>query len=501
MTAPRRWLAPTLGLIVLGLAVAAEARPGGGQSYSGGSSSHSSGGSSYSGGSRSSGSSWSSSSSSSGGGGGGGSLIGLLLAVVIGIPLKLAEQMKSNDNNFDSSYAPPPQPPPPRPSPQALFDAIRERDPEFSAVLFEDFVFALYARVHAARGDAAAMAALAPYVSEGSRAALLHREPAGAKIHGVVVGRMQVERVRLDDRIAVDLRFESNLTADLPHGPQGFYIQETWTLERGAQVRSKPPEAVQNFQCPACGAPYQRTDQGACGHCGQQVEDGRFDWTVTFVRQQGIEPRPPALTGDVQEVGTGYPTVFSRDIVQQHAHLVREDPGASAPHIERRLHDIYGVLNDAWTARDLRPIRPHVSDALYNYLAYWIDAYRNQGLTNVLKDMEISRMQIVKLVRDKHFDAVTVRFWAAGLDYTTDLQGRRVSGSSTSKRAYSEYWTLIRGARVRGAPRDPATCPGCGAALDRVSMAGNCEYCGSHLTRGEFDWVLSKIEQDESYTG
>jgi hypothetical protein len=32
-------------------------------------------------------------------------------------------------------------------------------------------------------------------------------------------------------------------------------------------------------------------------------------------------------------------------------------------------------------------------------------------------------------------------------------------------------------------------------------MAGACEYCGAHLTRGEFDWVLSKIEQDEAYTG
>ncbi len=26
-----------------------------------------------------------------------------------------------------------------------------------------------------------------------------------------------------------------------------------------------------------------------------------------------------------------------------------------------------------------------------------------------------------------------------------------------------------------------------------------CEHCGSHVTAGEFDWVLSKIEQDEAY--
>jgi hypothetical protein len=32
-------------------------------------------------------------------------------------------------------------------------------------------------------------------------------------------------------------------------------------------------------------------------------------------------------------------------------------------------------------------------------------------------------------------------------------------------------------------------------------MAGNCTYCKAKVTSGEFDWVLSQIEQDESYGG
>ena len=34
-----------------------------------------------------------------------------------------------------------------------------------------------------------------------------------------------------------------------------------------------------------------------------------------------------------------------------------------------------------------------------------------------------------------------------------------------------------------------------------VSMTGNCNYCRVKVTTGEFDWVLSRIEQDESYGG
>jgi ribosomal protein L37AE/L43A len=477
VSASRRWLAPVLGVIVLGLAWAAEARPGGGGGYSGGGSSSRGGGSSFGG----------------GGGGGGKADIGsvFLMIVVMGI-VGLAKAAGSPRDSFDSAAAP---------RQRRVYEALRAHDPEFSAVLFEDFVFALYARVLAARESPEAMTALAPYVSEGSREALLRREPARVKIHSVVLGSVQVQQVKIAERVRVDITFESNYTAELPGGPQGYYVREAWTLSRGLDVRSRPPDSVLAFQCPACGAPYRRGDAGACAHCGKQVEGGQFDWSIVQVRQIAQANRPPALGGDAPEVGTELPSVIDPDLKQQQAALLREDPAATVANILDRLQIIYIELNAAWTARDLRPVRPHVSDALYNYLAYWIDAYRNQGLTNVLKDMSISRAQVVKLTRDRHFDAVTVRFWASGLDYTVDRNGRRFGGSSTSKRAYSEYWTLIRGATVRGAPRDPAACPSCGAPLDRVSMAGNCEYCGAHLTRGEFDWVLSKIEQDESYTG
>ena len=64
----------------------------------------------------------------------------------------------------------------------------------------------------------------------------------------------------------------------------------------------------------------------------------------------------------------------------------------------------------------------------------------------------------------------------------------------------SEQNPSIRGAGVRGAPRADKLCPSCGVPL-AVSMAGNCEYCGTLVTSGDFDWVLSKIEQDDVYAG
>jgi len=96
---------------------------------------------------------------------------------------------------------------------------------------------------------------------------------------------------------------------------------------------------------------------------------------------------------------------------------------------------------------------------------------------------------------------VTLRLWASGRDYTREISsGRIVGGSQDIDRHYTEYWTLLRSADTRGASRNDGSCPSCAAPLS-VNMAGVCDYCGNHITRGEFDWVLSKIEQDDVYAG
>ncbi|MBZ5715314.1 TIM44-like domain-containing protein [Nannocystis pusilla] len=490
--------------LLLALAAEAAARPGGGHGYSGGGGGFSGGGSSgYSGG-------------GSNGGGDAGAVVYLLVRLLIdvpqlGVPLVIValvilyyhhrnDRRRQEDETWDSA---------PTFAAHAVrrgdLGAIRRLDPDFSAVLFADFVYALYARANGARGDARAMEALAPYVAPETREVLLKREPAGVPIRGVVIGSMQVERVSLptapDGMIEVEVAFEANYSAQMAGGERGFYVHEAWRLQRRADARSRTPETATALGCPNCGAPFERSDAGNCRYCGQDVEGGRFDWSVHHVRVRRLESRPPPLTHHAEEVGTDDRTIFMPGIQQAHAALIAEDPSTAPERIDQRVRTIHAELNAAWTALDLQRVRPYVSDSLFNYLQYWIDAYRSQGLRNVLSGTQVLRMVIVKLERDRWYDALTVRVWASGIDYTARLNGEHVSGSTRHPRTYSEYWTLIRAARVRGAPASAANCPNCGAPLDRVNMAGTCEYCGAHLTRGEFDWVLSKIEQDEAYAG
>ena len=113
--------------------------------------------------------------------------------------------------------------------------------------------------------------------------------------------------------------------------------------------------------------------------------------------------------------------------------------------------------------------------------------------------MRLTGSELAKVSRDRFYDAVTLRIFGTGKDYV--VRGDEVvRGSKHRERPYSEYWTLIRTRSHKGAPKADATCGNCGAPLE-ISMAGACEFCGAHVTSGEFDWGVSKSEQDDTYRG
>src|SRR5207247_6468341 len=131
---------------------------------------------------------------------------------------------------------------------------------------------------------------------------------------------------------------------------------------------------------------------------------------------------------------------------------------------------------------------------------YWIDAYVKQHLRNTVDGFNIAKVEPVKITSDPYYDALTVRLYASGRDSTVDDNGKVVAGSSSQMRSWTEYWTFIRTRATQVDASATVTCPNCGAAV-MVGPSGICRFCGGKLTSGDFDWILSRIEQDEAYNG
>lgn len=353
---------------------------------------------------------------------------------------------------------------------------------------------------------------LSPYLSEQSRSALLQRNPPNLQsVEGIIVGAMQVGSVAglATPVVRISLEFEANYTQIVSSDKNtagarneiSYYVRERWELERKRDVLSLPPGQATALHCPRCGAPLEQDSIGACKFCSTKIDSGEFQWYVRTIALLSSEAKGPLLTSDVPEVGTDYPTVVQPAFESVRTAFEHNHPDFSWGEFQARARLIFTELQIAWSTLEWERARPHETDNIFQMHLYWIDAYKRQGLRNALDNCTIAAMQPVKVKEDAFYNAITLRIWAAGYDYTVDATGHVASGSKTNLRRWSEYWTFIRNRDAKPLPtRVDLNCPNCGAPL-KVNAAGICEFCGGKITSGEFDWVLSKIEQDESYNG
>ena len=489
-----RWLlAASLVLGALLVAVAALARPGGGGSYSGGGSSGGSGG----------------------GGGDGGIIIELVFLAIrypaIGVPLLIVflvvayirSRAAASQKAWQTSAAAVPhvqqRVQAARGVSRAQLDQIRTIDPAFSNVLFEDFVYLLYGELHRAR--AAGTVSLAAFLSPAVAGSL--PDPNLSDVNGIVIGAMRILRFSgvHGPMVSIELEIEANYVELYRQGGERrFYVVERMALQRASSAKSRPADRARTLDCPNCGAPLEKMRGTQCDYCRQEVGGGRFDWNVVQLSTLKKEMRGPLLTSDVEEVGTDHPTLVDPGAATRLAAVQQRDPGFHWDVFQRRIGHIFGQLQAGWSGRDPLLIRPFVSDNLLQSMSYWIDLYKLNHCRNVNEGAHILRIDLANVLSDATYDAITVRVFASGLDYTIGDDGRLLSGSRTKPRTYSEYWTLIRGVTRKGQSKGDQCCPNCGAPL-KITMVGNCEFCRVKVTTGEFDWVLSRIEQDEAYTG
>jgi Tim44-like domain len=388
---------------------------------------------------------------------------------------------------------------------QRAFNQLRRFDPNFSEIIFIDFCYALYGRAHEARGRGSkALDMLSPYLSGAALNSLMQMNPPNLQsVEGIIVGAMQLSEVRgVDTEIVwITTDFETNYTEVVNGQQMTYYVRERWRFERKREVLSPAPEQATALHCPRCGAPLQKDTNGACAFCATKVTSGEFNWYVGAIKTLSREARGPLLTGEVPEVGTDYPTVTQPNFPAVRAAFEQNQPEFSWGDFQARARMIFNELQEAWSTLKWERARPFETDNIFQMHRYWIEAYKRQGLRNALDQYQITAMQPVKIKADTFYNSVTLRIFAQGYDYTVDQSGKVVAGSNKNLRCWSEYWTFVRYSKARpAAARADLNCPNCGAPL-KVSATGICEFCGGKITSGEFDWVLSKIEQDESYSG
>ena len=204
------------------------------------------------------------------------------------------------------------------------------------------------------------------------------------------------------------------------------------------------------------------------------------------------------------------PTYINRNIEQQAANDVNMDftanvasqvqavdPAFSADKFIGFAREVFMKIQEAWTAKDWKPIRPFESEALFNQHKQQLDEYIRLGKTNVVEKIAIKHCSLHAFRQDGDKEVLTVWLNAVMRDYVIDDATKKVLESDPNRDWYMRYEMVFN--RKAGLKTDPGkkgntitNCPNCGAPTE-ITSSGQCAYCGSVITNGEHDWVLTDI--------
>ncbi len=391
---------------------------------------------------------------------------------------------------------------PNRPELPAAIDAIRAEDPGFELESFlqrAEMTFFLVKR-GVQKGDAAA---IRPYVNDAvfgevsrnigemkaqHRHALLeslnvravHLESAACgeqaeslQIHFDLVYRAKT----LDDAGQV----QADEGEDRRHG-------ERWTFARNAGARTPVSGGVTASRCPACGAELRLNLDGTCAHCRASVTNGTVDWVVVDVQPTGFV----GYSGDSQFAAAA-PTVG-----QGIANMQAADKDFSMDAFQSRVKQAFLALQEAWCKQNLDAGRAFLSPGAYFTWSAQLETLAAEGRRNVMENVQVRALQPTRIVHGRVFDDLTVRIAAAAADFDVDKNEKVVFGDR-SVRPFVEEWTFQRSVGVATSNKPGTlenTCPNCGAPI-ALTQIGECRYCKAAVTSGKFDWVVSRIEQED----
>ncbi len=265
---------------------------------------------------------------------------------------------------------------------------------------------------------------------------------------------------------------------------------ERWTFVRSAKAKTPISGGVTAAKCPACGAELRLALDGTCTHCKASVTNGAVDWVVA-------EVQPASFAGYTSEFAVAAATPE-----QGVADLRAADAAFSVDTFTTRVKSAFLALQDAWCRQKLDAGRAFMSPGAYFSWSAQIETLMAEGRRNVMENISVNAIQPIRVVHGRVFDDLTVRISAAAADFEIDKDNKIVFGDR-QVRPFNEQWTFQRsvGAITSNKPGTlENTCPRCGAPL-ALTQIGECRYCKAAVTSGKFDWVVSRIEQEQEGSG
>ena len=157
---------------------------------------------------------------------------------------------------------------------------------------------------------------------------------------------------------------------------------------------------------------------------------------------------------------------------------------------------VYVDIQDAWSKRDLEPVRSVLHPNLYQQTQKQVEKKIADGIVNHLERISVNTAYITGYRQDDDYEYMYVYLVAKMIDYQVkEATGQVIYGDKTTRWEMFYKMTFMRAIDMQTADiteedDNVMRCPSCGAPVEGTAF-GTCQYCGSTVSTGKYGWVLS----------
>ena len=161
-------------------------------------------------------------------------------------------------------------------------------------------------------------------------------------------------------------------------------------------------------------------------------------------------------------------------------------------------YNLYEKLQEAWTNRDWSSIRFYESNELYSQHYNQLQRYKENKQINKIENLDINWIKLYDFTQIGDKDVLTIVLNSTMIDYIINEETEEIlQGDMYTKRTNTFKLTFVRKTGTKSKQGEievnTTNCPNCGAPTE-IGTSGECPYCKTIITTGDFNWVLLNLE-------
>ena len=159
-------------------------------------------------------------------------------------------------------------------------------------------------------------------------------------------------------------------------------------------------------------------------------------------------------------------------------------------------------ITESWEKRELDGMRPFEDNNLYEIHRLQMNELIENNIVQHTSNLNIVEMHLTDYKKSQEYEYITVQVRVKACEWSSNTVSKQTTSGNMSKQRYIMYtMKFMRKLGIQTKENDGTdiridmtNCPNCGAPIS-INDKGACQYCGTIVNAGMFNWTLSQLDK------